>query len=91
MFLIFSDVVFRIQPMMFISSIPPLNGNNYNTWREKLEIALALSDNDLALISSCPTEPEDPVRAENETDVAFATRQRDHASVRMKYDLDHAK
>ena len=59
--------------MIFISSILPSNGNNYNVWREKLEIALALSDNDLALISPCPTEPEDPVRAENETDAAFAT------------------
>jgi hypothetical protein len=78
-------------PTMFISSIPPLNGNNYNVWREKLEIALALSDNDLALIFPCPTEPEDLVRAENKTDVAFATRQCDHASVRMKYDLDCAK
>ena len=77
--------------MMFISSIPPLNGSNYNVWREKLEIALALSDNDLALISSCPIETEDPVRAENETDAAFATRERDHATVRMKYDLDRAK
>jgi len=78
-------------PMMFISSIPPLNGNNYNTWREKLEIALALSDNDLALTSPCPTEPVDPVREANETYAAFATRQRDHASVRMMYDLDRAK
>jgi len=59
--------------MMFISSIPPLNGSNYNVWREKFEITLALSDNDLALTSPCPTEPEDPVRAENETDAAFAT------------------
>jgi hypothetical protein len=64
-------------PMMFISSILSLNGSN-NVWREKLEIALALSDNNLALISPCPTEPEDSVRAENETDVAFATRERDH-------------
>jgi hypothetical protein len=76
---------------MFISSILPLNRSNYNIWREKLEIALALSDNDLALISPCPAELEDPVRAENETDTTFATRQRDHASVRMKYDLDRAK
>jgi hypothetical protein len=66
-------------PMMFISSIPPFNGNNYNVWREKLEIALALSDNDLALIFPCPTEPEDLVRVENKTDVDFATQQRDHA------------
>ena len=59
--------------MTFISSIPPLNESNYNTWREKLEIALALSDNDLALISPCPTKPVDPVREANETDAAFAT------------------
>jgi hypothetical protein len=78
-------------PMIFISSIPPLNGNNYNVWWDKLEIALALFDNDLALISPCPTEPEDLVRAENKTNVAFATRQRDHASVRIKYDLDCVK
>ncbi|XP_066347847.1 uncharacterized protein [Miscanthus floridulus] len=77
--------------MTFISSILSLNGSNYNTWREKLEIALGLSDNDLALISSCPTKPVDPVREANETDVAFATRQRDHAEVRMKYNLDRAK
>jgi hypothetical protein len=78
-------------PMMFISFISPLNGNNYNIWREKLEIALALSDNDLALTSPCPTKPEDPVRPENETDSAFATPEHDHATVRMKYDLDRAK
>jgi len=61
--------------MTFISSIPPLNESNYNTWREKLEIALVLFDNDLALISSYPTV--DPVWAENETDAVFATQQRD--------------
>jgi hypothetical protein len=77
--------------MMFISSIQPLNGSNYNVWREKLEIKLPLSDNDLALISPCPTEPVDPVREANETDATFATRQHDHAEVRMKYDLDRAK
>ena len=60
--------------MTFISSIPPLNGSNYNAWREKLEITLALSDNDLALISPCPTEPVDPVREENETNADFTAR-----------------
>jgi hypothetical protein len=44
-FLTFSDVVSSYNPMTFISSILPLNGSNYNVWREKLEIALALSDN----------------------------------------------
>ncbi|XP_066310899.1 uncharacterized protein [Miscanthus floridulus] len=77
--------------MMFISSILPLNESSYGIWREKLEIALALCDNDLALTSPCPTEPKDPVRAENETDAAFATREWDHATVRIKYDLDRAK
>ena len=77
--------------MMFILAIPPLNGSNYGVWREKLEMALALSDNDLALTSPCPIEPVDQVREENEVDAAFATRQREHATVRMKYDLDYAK
>ena len=31
------------------------------------------------------------MREANETDAAFATRQRDHAEVTMKYDLDRAK
>ncbi|XP_066310895.1 uncharacterized protein [Miscanthus floridulus] len=31
------------------------------------------------------------MRAKNEADAAFATWERDHATVRMKYDLDHAK
>jgi hypothetical protein len=31
------------------------------------------------------------MRVANETDVDFATQQRDHAEVRMKYDLDRAK
>ena len=47
--------------MAFISHIPPLEGGNYRVWREKYELALALSENDLALISPCPTELVDPV------------------------------
>ena len=54
--------------MAFISHILPLEGGNYRVWREKYELALALFENDLALTSPCPTEPEDPVRVENETD-----------------------
>jgi hypothetical protein len=63
-------------PMMYISHIPPLDGSNYRVWREKYELALALSENDLALTSPCPTEPVEPVRAENETDTDFTVATR---------------
>ena len=55
--------------MAFISYIPPLEGGNYRVWREKYELALALSENDLALTSLCPTEPVEPVREENESEL----------------------
>ena len=77
--------------MMFVSHIPPLDGSNYRLWREKYELALALSENDLALTSPCPTELVEPERTENETDVAFTAQQREHATVRMKYDLEKKK
>ncbi|XP_066347881.1 uncharacterized protein [Miscanthus floridulus] len=77
--------------MAFISHILPLEGGNYRVWQEKYELALALSENDLALTSPCPTKPVDPDEAENETDADFTARQQDHAEVRMKYDLDHKK
>ena len=77
--------------MAFISHIPPLKGGNYRIWREKYELALALSKNDLALTFTCPAEPVDPVREENKTDADFTARQRDHAEVRMKYDLERKK
>jgi hypothetical protein len=80
-----------LNPMAFISHIPPLEGGNYRVWREKYELALALSENDLAFTSLCPTELVDPVREQNETDADFAARQRDHVEVRMKYDLDRKK
>ena len=77
--------------MSFISHIPPLEGGNYRVWREKYKLALALSENDLALTSLCPAELVDPVREENKTDADFTARQRDHAEVRMKYDLERKK
>ena len=77
--------------MAFISHISPLEGGNYRVQREKYELALALSENDLALTSSCPTKLEDPMRAQNKTDADFNARKRDHAEIRMKYDLDRKK
>ena len=77
--------------MAFISHIPHLEGGNYRVQREKYELAIALSENDLVLTSPCPTEPVDPVREENKTDADFIAQQRDHAEVRMKYDLECKK
>ena len=77
--------------MTFLQHIPPLEGGNYRVWREKYELALALSENDLALTSLCPTEPVDPVREDNKNDADFTARQRDHAEVRMKYGLERKK
>ena len=54
-FLTISDGVFQDNSMTFISHIPPLEGGNYRVWQEKYELALALSENDLALTSPCLT------------------------------------
>ncbi|XP_034598579.1 uncharacterized protein [Setaria viridis] len=75
----------------YISSIEPLNGGNYGSWREEIEIALALLDIDLALTDPCPIAPEHPVRGENESEEDFNVKVCDHAPIRMQYDLDRAK
>ena len=90
-FLTISDGVFQDSTQWLLSHISPLEGGSYMIWREKYELALALSENDLALTSLCPSELVDPVREDNETDVDFTARQRDHAEVRMKYDLERKK
>jgi hypothetical protein len=72
-----------------IANIPTLNGSNYRVWREKYELEITLREVDFVITSLCPTEPKDPLRGENESDVDFASRKRDHAEIRMKYDLEH--
>jgi hypothetical protein len=74
-----------------LSAIQPLNGSNYGSWRETIEIALALIEIDLALTTDAPKEPEKPVIHDGETAQAFATRERDFAPIRMAYDLEHVK
>jgi hypothetical protein len=37
-----------------LSAIQPLNGLNYGSWRETVEIALALMEIDLALTTNTP-------------------------------------
>jgi hypothetical protein len=74
-----------------LSAIQPLNGSNYGSWRETIEIALALMEIDLALTMDAPKEPEKPVIHDGETPQAFATRERGFTPIRMAYDLEHAK
>jgi hypothetical protein len=64
-------------------AIQPLNGSNYGSWRETVEIALALMEIDLALMMDVPKELEKPVIHDGETAEAFATRQWDFAPIRM--------
>ena len=80
-----------VNPLSYISTIEPLNGGNYGSWLDKVEIALALADIDLALTAACPTTPEDPMRADNESEADFNVQVCDHPLVRMKYDLDRAQ
>jgi hypothetical protein len=74
-----------------LSAIQPLNGSNYGSWRETIEIPLVLMEIDLALTTDAPKEPEKPVLRDGETVQAFATRERDCAPIRMAYDLKRAK
>jgi hypothetical protein len=71
-----------------LSVIQSLNGSNYDSWREAIEIALALMEIDLALTADAPKEP---VLRDGETAQAFATRERDFAPIRMTYDLERVK
>ena len=64
--------------MSYVNEIPELHGQNYGKWRQKLEIALALAEIDLAIIMSPLEELENPVRAQNEAGDAWAIRQKAH-------------
>ena len=77
--------------MSQILRVPLLDGSNYGRWREKVELALAMSNIDMAIKDPCPVEPAALVRGTEETEAAFASRERDNASVIAKYDLDKAK
>jgi hypothetical protein len=55
------------------------------------EIVLAVWEIDLALMTDAHKEPEKPLIHDGEAAEAFATRQRDFASIRMTYDLERAK
>ena len=48
--------------MSYVNDIPELHGQNYGKWHQKLEIALAMAEIDLAVTVPAPKEPEKPVQ-----------------------------
>ena len=77
--------------MSCIKEIPTLKGDNYIEWKKKIDLAFILAEVDWVVTTPCPTEPVAPVRETNEADAAWATRERDFASQKMSYDLEHRK
>ena len=77
--------------MSCIKEIPTLKGDNYTQWKKKIDLAFILAEVDQVVTTPCPTELVSPVRETNETDAAWATKERDFASQRMSYDLEHRK
>ena len=77
--------------MSYIKEILTLKGDNYIEWKKKIDLAFILAEVDWVVTTPCTTEPVAPVRETNEADAAWATRERDFASQRMPYDLEHRK
>ena len=59
--------------------------------KKRFDLAFILFELDWVVTSPCPTKPVAPVKKTNEADAAWATRERDFASQRMSYDLEHRK
>ena len=76
--------------MNLLNAIPELDGRNYGKWYQNLEITLAMANIDLAINTPQPQEPEKPVRAQNETDAAFAARQKKYDEEKTLYDIEMA-
>ena len=77
--------------MTYVNAIPELDGNNYGKWYQKLEIALAMANIDLAITTPAPQEPEKPVRAQNEEAAAWAIREKNYDSAMTRYDADKTR
>ena len=59
--------------------------------KKRFDLVFILSKVDWVVTTPCPTEPVALVRETNEADAAWATRERDFASQKMSYDLEHRK
>ena len=71
--------------MTYVNAIPELDGNNYGKWYQKLEIALAMANIDLAITTPAPKEPEKPVRAQNGETAAWAIREKNYDFAMTRY------
>nr|AAV24758.1 putative polyprotein [Oryza sativa Japonica Group] len=67
-----------------MGNIEQLNGSNYASWKEKLEITLALLDIDYALHNNPLIEP----RPENEN---YETLKKEYDEVKAKWDISNRK
>jgi hypothetical protein len=57
MYVLFFFMVMSGNMLSQLSATEPLNGSNYGSWRETVEIALGLWEIDLALMTDAPKEP----------------------------------
>ena len=77
--------------MSYVNEIPELNGQNYGKWVQKLAIALAMADIDLAITTPEPKESEKPVRGQNEEATAWALREKNYDTAWTKFDIESAQ
>jgi len=70
-----------------VNDIPELHGQNYGKWHQKLEIALAMAEIDLAVTVPALKEPEKPVRAQIEADDAWTICEKSHDHALIQYNL----
>ena len=59
--------------------------------KKKIDLVFILAEVDWVVTSSCPTDSVAPVRETNETDAAWATKERDFESRKMSHALEHRK
>ncbi|KAK1670405.1 hypothetical protein QYE76_058564 [Lolium multiflorum] len=77
--------------MSCIKDVPTLRGDNYTEWRKKVDFAFVCAEVDWVVDTPQPIKPTDPVRADGDTDDAWAKKKRDHAPVEMSYTLENRK
>ncbi|KAK1646180.1 hypothetical protein QYE76_063985 [Lolium multiflorum] len=77
--------------MSCIKYVPTLRGDNYTEWRKKVDFAFVCAEVDWVVDTPQPIKPTDPVRADGDTDDAWAKKKRNHAPVEMSYTLENRK